>query len=447
MDTPVFDFVKKYNDSETVRLHVPGHKGRDEALMSYFDITEINGADVLYHETGILGESQKAASVVFGTKKTLYSTEGSSLCIRAMLALVKMFALKNGKKAVIAAGRNAHKVFMTAAALLDIEIEWIYPENRNCLVSADISPAYLDSFLEKCEDMPTAVYITSPDYLGNISDIGGLSEVCKKKGVLLLCDNAHGAYLRFLEKDRHPISLGAHMCCDSAHKTLPVLTGGAYLHISENAPEELCENAKKAMSLFASTSPSYLTLVSLDRFNGECAQKYKKEVADIANRLADLKSTLSCAGYICIGSEPLKLTLATKKYGYRSDVIAEFLRNNGFECEFSDPDYIVMMFTPEITEIEINKLETLLLSVERKESMECAVPTVAPLEKALSVKEALFMPSEDISVSDAVGRILAAPSVSCPPAVPVAICGEVLNEEAISCFMYYGIEKINVVIK
>ena len=63
------------------------------------------------------------------------------------------------------------------------------------------------------------------------------AEVCKDFGVPLLVDNAHGAYLRFLPQGgQHPIALGAAMCCDSGHKTLPVVTGGAYLHLGKNAP-------------------------------------------------------------------------------------------------------------------------------------------------------------------------------------------------------------------
>ena len=92
MNTPVYDFIKEYAEKNTVRLHVPGHKGKAGEFCEAFDITEIDGADVLYHETGILAESQKNASAIFGTAKTVYSTEGSSLCIRAMLTLIKMLA-------------------------------------------------------------------------------------------------------------------------------------------------------------------------------------------------------------------------------------------------------------------------------------------------------------------------------------------------------------------
>ncbi len=443
MNTPVVDFIKAYSESNAVRLHVPGHKGKGEAFNS-FDITEIKGADVLYYEDGILEESRNNAASLFGTKKTFYSAEGSSLSIRAMVALIKMYAEEKGVKPVIAAGRNAHKVFMTASALLDVDVRWIYPEKPESVVSAEFSSRYLEEFLDKQEELPTAVYITSPHYLGNIADIKGLSEVCRRKGVLLICDNAHGAYLRFVEKDSHPITLGAHMCCDSAHKTLPVLTGGAYLHISENAPHCLIENAKKALSLFSSTSPSYLILRSLDNFNGVC-DKFIKELAVTVNSLNELKNELINKGFSLVGNEPMKLTIATKYYGYSGDEFSDILREKGFECEFSDPDFVVMMFTPEITDAEIKKLRYALLSVERKKVLSDRIPTVKPLKNALSIKEALFLPCESISVNEAKGRILASPSVSCPPAIPIAICGEILDENAVELFRYYGVDTVNVV--
>ena len=444
MDTPVVDFIRKYAESNVVRFHVPGHKGNDGFFSSEYDLTEIDGADVLYHDEGILKHSQSNSSEIFGTAKTLFSTEGSSLCIRAMLALVKMYAVQQKKKPVISAGRNAHKVFMTASAFLDIDVRWIYPEDNSSPVSADISADYLEKYLDKLDELPVAVYITSPDYLGNIADIKGLSEVCRNKGVLFICDNAHGAYLKFLENDLHPINLGVDMCCDSAHKTLPVLTGGAYLQISKNAPDILKNNATKAIELFASTSPSYLTLMSLDRFNG-IADEYKAGVLKTAGLLLDIKRHLIQNGYVCVGNEPLKLTLYTSQYGYSGTGFSQLLRENGFECEFADPDFVVLMITPLNSEKEIFRLEKFLLSVPARWCLDNKIPTVCSLKKACSVKEALFSDSERISVNDAVGRILASPCVSCPPAVPVAVCGEILNDEAVKCFSYYNIKEIDVV--
>lgn len=444
MKTPICDFVKGYAESNALRLHMPGHKGHSYLGAEPYDITEIDGADVLYSADGIIKESEAVAASLFGTALTKYSAEGSSLAIRAMLYLSLMAAKSEGRRPLVAAGRNAHKVFMTAAALLDFDILWLYGEGGG-LVSCRITPKYLEDFFASSADRPTAVYITSPDYLGNTADIKALAEVCHRHGVMLIVDNAHGAYLNFLPESRHPTFLGADMCCDSAHKTLPVLTGGAYLHISKNAPSVCCDMAESAMSLFASTSPSYLILQSLDGANRYILEGYKERLSETSHRVGRLKCTLTDHGYDTVGDEPIKLTLMPKSYGYTGDELAEILLSENIVCEFHDPDHLVMMFTPEISEDETSRVEKALLSVLRRHPIDSNPPIIRSASRVMSVREALLAPSEEIAVTDALGRVLASANVSCPPAVPVAVCGEVLDEAAIEAFRYYGIEKIRVV--
>ena len=65
--------------------------------------------------------------------------------------------------------------------------------------------------------------------------------------------------------------------------------------------------------------------------------------------------------------------------------------------------------------------------------------------RVLSIREAALSPSEVIPVSQSEGRILAAASVGCPPAVPIVICGERIDAAAVRCFTYYGIDRCSVV--
>ena len=274
METPICDFVKKYAESGAMRLHMPGHKGVSLLGMERMDITEIGGADSLYEASGIIRESERNASALFGSE-TFYSTEGSSHCIRAMLYLTALHAKQTGKKPLIAAGRNAHRTFLSAAALMDFEVMWLTAENQESYLSCRIGARELEEKLRAAEKKPTAVYLTSPDYLGNTADIAAIAEVCHRQEILLLVDNAHGAYLRFLPESRHPIDLGADICCDSAHKTLPALTGAAYLHVSDRAADLFRGQAKNSLALFGSTSPSYLILQSLDAVNRYLAEDYR----------------------------------------------------------------------------------------------------------------------------------------------------------------------------
>lgn len=445
MNTPICDFVRQYSAREPLRLHMPGHKGQPLLGAETLDITEIPGADVLYHAEGIILESEENAASLFGTKKTLYSAEGSSLPIRAMLYLVSLYAARQGKKPLIAAGRNAHKVFITAAALLDVRVSWLYPEGKGNLLSCEITPEGLEAFLRTAPELPAAVYITSPDYLGNMADVAGLSRVCRKYGCLLLVDNAHGAYLNFLEESLHPMALGADLCCDSAHKTLPVLTGGAYLHVGKAAPGLFSEAAEAAMALFASTSPSYLILQSLDQANAYLANGFRERLKDAVQAWGRVKDSLKEAGWVLTGQEPLKLTILPKSHGYTGEELAELLEKQNIFCEFSDPDHLVLMLPAEYADSLPGIVEAALLAIPRRTAISSAAPVLHGAEAVLSPHEALFRPSRMVSTRDALGKIMADPTVSCPPAIPVVCSGERIEQWAVDAMEYYGITRVRVI--
>ena len=433
MNTPICDFVEKYVAGEATRLHMPGHKG--QGALEKRDITEIGGADVLYHADGIIKESQDNAARLFGAGKTLYSCEGSSLAIRGMLYLARLWATRQDRAPLILAGRNAHKTFVSAAALLDLQVEWLTGED---LLSGRLSVERVREAIGR--RLPAALYVTSPDYLGNRADIAALSEICRAHGVLLLVDNAHGAYLHFLPQSAHPMAQGADMCCDSAHKTLPVLTGGAYLHIAEQAPSLLAEQADNAMALFASTSPSYLILQSLDRANAYLAAGYRDKLSEFLPKAAALRRELKERGFDTVGDEPLKLTLAPKSYGYTGAELAAYLLQRNIVVEFADPDYVVLMLSAEQTAALVAVAGALTALPRRAPLRESAPPMALP-RRALTIREAVMRPSEALPLSECEGRVLGALSVSCPPAVPVVVSGEVIGREQIALMRYYGIEQ------
>ena len=425
---------------------MPGHKGTGPLGIEQLDITEISGADSLYEASSIIAQSERNAGTLFGCP-TFYSTEGASQCIRAMVYLAMLHAKAQGKMPVIAAARNVHKTFLSAAALLDLQVDWLYPEDDTAYFCCNITADSLEAYFTACAVTPAAVYVTSPDYLGNLLDVAALAEVCHRHGALLLVDNAHGAYLHFLSPSRYPIDLGADLCCDSAHKTLPVLTGGAYLHLNPAAPAMLAQQAKNALALFGSTSPSYLILQSLDAANAVLDDpNYIRSLNTLRFQLEDCRTQLSLHGiFTPVGNEPLKLTLYPRQYGYTGTELADHLRSHGIECEFADPDFLVLMATPAISAEDLQRLVDTLTSLPRRNPVQTMPPRIPRPETVLSIRDAMFSPCRTIPVSESLGRILASPSVGCPPAVPILVCGERIDETAIACFQYYGIETCTVV--
>lgn len=254
-------FLRDYAASGISRFHMPGHKGSFPgaadsmgAVLPY-DITEIDGADVLYQSEDMLRRLEERLARFYGVSGTLLSAGGSTLCIQAMLAA----AFREGD--AVLAVRNAHTAFVNSCALLGLRPVWAYPEPLDSAgISGAVTPAQIADALRQHPEVK-GVYLTSPDYLGVRSDIRAISDICHDMGLPLLVDNAHGAALVLAGPGEHPMAQGADLCCDSAHKTLPVLTGGAFLHLSSRYDRA---DIKAKMALFGSTSPSYLILASVD---------------------------------------------------------------------------------------------------------------------------------------------------------------------------------------
>ncbi|WP_301897037.1 aminotransferase class V-fold PLP-dependent enzyme [uncultured Holdemanella sp.] len=440
MKTPIVSFLKSYQEKSPVRMHMPGHKGAGILGFERMDLTEIYGADELFAADGIIKESEQNASSLFGCP-TYYSTQGSTLCIQTMCTILCQDAKSKGKKPKILAGRNAHRSFIHAAALLDFDIEWLY--GNSDYLSCKINAKDLEKKI--VENNPTAVYLTNPDYLGNLLDIKSLALICKKHDVLLAIDNAHGAYLRFLKDSLHPIDLGADLCCDSAHKTLPVLTGGAYLHLSDSLNQVWKNDVKHFMEYFSSTSPSYLIMASLDAANDVLDTTFKKSLSECIQRVDGLKNALIQHGYTILSGEPMKITISTKEFGYTGNEIANLLMECDIYPEFYDSDYIVLMPSPYNTKDDLKRLETCLCGIERKPILINKPPKLEQSKKAMNVRQALFAPSKMIEVSKSLGQVCSSVTVSCPPAILPVIPGEVISESSIEVMKYYGIETVRVV--
>ncbi|MBO6231024.1 MAG: aminotransferase class V-fold PLP-dependent enzyme [Ruminiclostridium sp.] len=425
MKTPIHDFLVQYAESGTARLHMPGGKG----LMYPLDITEISGADELYECGGIIRESERNAAELFGAADTCYSCGGATLAIQAMLAA----ACEVTGKRRIAAGRCSHKSLINAAILLGLEIDWIYPEE---FLGCGLSPAGIENALKSDT---AAVFLNSVDYLGGEADIASVSAVCKKHGVLLLADNAHGAYKVFTGD--HPLALGADMTADSAHKTLPAITGTAYLHLADSA---YYAPAKAAMRLFGSSSPSYLMLDSLDLCNAYIAGKREEALAAVS-RVKALKELLTADGIVLRESDGMRVTVDANAVGYRGTELAELMREMGAECEMSGERYVVLLFSVVQPEADFGRTADILHKIPRRSPLVPAgIPVLRP-ERVLSPRDAYLAAKTDVPVKSAVGRVCAGVCSPCPPCVPAVMPGELIGEAEAEFLTRYGVSDIAVV--
>lgn len=430
MDTPFYDAICALAAEDKARFHMPGHKGNPAAQPFFgdflrYDLTEIEGADDVSHPSGPLAQSEENMRRAFGSGATLYSASGASSCVLAMLTLF----LRPGQPVVMA--RGCHASAVRALAFLDATPHWVLPQNGY------IQPHDIDAALGA--GGAKVVYLTSPDYYGRMADIPALAAVCARHGAKLLVDNAHGAYLRFLQPDRHPLSLGADATADSAHKTLHCLTPAALLHLRDAA---LAPAARRALNLYSSTSPAYPVLLSLDLAAGTLLHT----PPDFTSAAARLQRVATATPWLVQpGDDPLRLTLCPAGGGWHTQEVYTALVEAGIHPELYNGTQIVLMASPWNREADFVLLEQILAQFSQLKKINNSILNIKLPLVVCSIRQALFAESQQIPVEQAHGRVAASIDAPCPPGVPLVLPGEVFSTEAIALLKAGGILLLDVV--
>ncbi len=426
-DTPIYTRLLQHNELDRSSFHTPGHKCSDflpDDLLR-MDYTELPDTDALYEAEDIILKTEQNLARLFGTKRTMISSGGCTLAIQTMLRL----ALNRGRKMLFA--RNVHRSAVNAMALLDIDPVWVNPLSDNGLFTGRVSPQQIEAALRQDSNI-SAVYITSPDYYGELSDITSIAEICHRFGVILMTDNAHGSHLAFGSQNLHPIHLGADMAASSLHKTLPVLTGGAVLDINDDA---LAENAKEAMALFGSTSPSYPIMASIDLccdylLNGNGKEEYTR----LEKRVRQIKNEAVQKGLMMPDGpcDPLRVCINTSCAGIQEHRQQEYFQSFGIDCEFCDGKNAVFICTPFNTERDFARLENAIRSLPdiSHDHFSPPVPPLSLPQKRMSPRSAMLSPIETVAVKDCQGRISADTACPCPPGIPVIMPGEKMDQSS-----------------
>lgn len=426
-------FIREYDSDAFLRLHTPGHQARCEFINKIsprLDITEIDGSDSLYHSDGIIADLENEISELYQANSVI-SAGGSTLCIQTMVSLFK--------DRTFVAMRSSHVSFYNVCTLLDIQPEWI---NFNCesLYENIPKPCDIEKVLVKIEK-PVAVYITSPNYYGIRADIKGVSEVCKKYNAILIVDNAHGSHLKFTDLDEHPISLGADMCCDSFHKTLPTLTGAAVLHSRVGLFNK--KEIKYNMSMFGSTSPSYMIMDSI----GLCVDWLKKEGVNSFKQLEKNKNRLIenlPLNFLKTDCSKITIDCLNVKNGVLG--LITLLKKCKIEPEYTDSRYVTLIISPFLNGMDWDRLKECLEQVEIGND-NCSFKIVKlpfPIVK-LSLNKAFRREIEQIDVECSVGRICGRSQWICPPGIPIVAAGELITADIVDLLLQNKIKSICVI--
>lgn len=430
------DYKKKFRSS----FHTPGHKNnffsKFEDLFE-LDFTEIKDTDDLYNPRGCIFLAQDLAKRYFKTQATVFSAGGNTLCIQAML---KLSTKVNDK---IICSRNLHKSALYAIILLGLKPIWVFPkgDNLNRIFINQITAQDIKKSLEKNKDAK-AVYVTSPDYYGNMCDIRAISKECKLLNIPLLVDNAHGTHLRCLNPNIHPINLGADFCADSAHKTTPTLTGGAFLHVNNLS---FCSvSPLEAMSVFGSTSPSFPILASLDLCRDWMQKKGKEAFFDLIKKVELIKSISKNHGIFVQDGlvDPTRISLGTPNIGYTPKESAVFFRRYGVEPEFESDFFLVLIASAFNTNEDFCRLERAILNLKIKQPLKIKIPKIVQYRQDVLPREAFFSSSKRVPIKQSLNMIVAQCVCPCPPGVPLVIPGEKINETTINLLQSYGVLEI-----
>lgn len=442
MSAPLFEAVKAHAKKQKVSMHMPAHKGNFSALGSIqdFDITEIPDTGSLFDGEGATALAEAQAQKLFGSAATFMSAGGCTLCIQAML---RAAAPRGGK---VVCGRVVHRSAINAMSLLGIEPVWVLPDgSAGELFSGRITAENVRRALEKTPGA-RAVYLTSPDYFGVLSDIGAIADTAREFGVPLLADCAHGAHLKFLEKDISPLALGASMSAESAHKTLPVLTGGAWLQIGD---ESFVPEIRRAMALFGSTSPSYPIMISLDLAR-DWLENNAGEFVRLSRRVQRTAELCRSLGLTLPEGDcdPTRIAFDVRRFGFDGEDVGELLRGHGIEPEYAGLGKIIFIPSVMNTDGDFDRLDEALKSIFSKAEPSGKKPVKVNAflpQTAMTPREALLAECEYIDIDFALGRTAAEAYCPCPPAIPAAMPGEILGEREIEALRRYGIFNIKVV--
>ena len=345
---------------------MPGHKRNLKFLKNYapLDVTETEITDNLHSPTGAIKSALDNSTRVFGSKKTFYITGGSTTAIFAAIKSVT----RNEDQIIIA--RNCHKSVWSAAEILRLKADYVCPEINSILgVFGEVSPKSLEKILT--EKPYSAVVITSPTYEGIVSDIPAIAEIVHKFDAILIVDAAHGAHLGF--SDAFPNSarhLDADIVIESAHKTLPCLTGSAMLHICSERVDQI--KVSEAISTFMTSSPPYPLIYSLDDMTNLLKKKgaklfknYSALLDNFYKRCEGLKNLFLFKGEDAFSFDKGKILILTKKANINGFKIKELLLNEGIATEMAENELCLCMTSIADTKRGFNKLFKALKKIDK----------------------------------------------------------------------------------
>ncbi|XJZ27355.1 aminotransferase class I/II-fold pyridoxal phosphate-dependent enzyme [Bacillota bacterium Lsc_1132] len=451
--TPLYDALLNYTKKQPISFHVPGHKNGiifEPKGNSFFngllklDATELTGLDDLHSPEEAIFEAQSLLTDLYKTKSSFFLVNGSTAGNLTMV----MAACKEGD--IVLVQRNCHKSIMNALMLAKVRPVFLEPEyDFEWKVAGGVSLETIKEALH-CYPETSAVVLTYPNYYGMAYDLQSIIETVHQSGIPVLVDEAHGAH--FILGDPFPpsaVHLGADIVVQSAHKTLPAMTMGSYLHFNSDFLK--IDKVLDYLQIFQSSSPSYPIMASLDLARSYLGTYDSSDTGFLMKKISQFKQELTDIPGLKVlesknAGDPLKLTIqsATELSGF---ALQKRLEEAGIFTELADL-YNVLFVFPLLKNRMSYPLDD--AAVKIKQALKDVQPAQIAGGNEIVIKgnpsiSSLLVPYKHmakyqikaVAFAEAAGKPAAETIIPYPPGIPLLLKGEEITEEKLQILQSY----------
>lgn len=444
---PLVDALSEYSKHPCVQFHIPGHTRGNAILpkfkevlnqnVSLIDTTdEFDNLGTLHPATGAIKEAQELCAKAFGVQKSFFLLNGSTIGNLA-LAITK---IKPKDKVIIA--RNSHRSVISGMIFADANPVWLLPEKlEKWGIWGAITPEMVEQSIQENPDAKL-VWITNPTYEGVVSDVEGISKICKKYDITLFVDEAHGSLWNFSNRlPKSAIDCGADAVVHSFHKTAGSFSQSSVLHIPKNSSLKIDE-IESNLRLIHTTSPSILLLSSLDAARAYLSSSEgKKAIEDNIDRANYIREELEKTEHVHVLNSGQDVNIdPTKMYiqidgmtGARVETILELEFQTEIESS-NNKGFLALSNignTKQEADFFISSIKQIAkASFSELEHIEHTIymPMINP-EIVYSPRDAFYMDKEKVFTHQSVGRICAEVIAECPPGIFILLPGERITQE------------------
>ena len=425
---PIYDMLT--GAANRASFHMPGHKGRapfEQPDVYALDTTELPLTDDLYAPERGIDEAQRLYAEAAGAARSLLLTNGSTSGIHVM---TQLWCCEGD---TILLPRNAHLSAVNGCIMGGVKVRWLplsMTADGLCYMKESDVIAAMDAHPEA-----RTVFLARPDYYGCMLPLERIVEAAHQRGMRVVVDEAHGAHFPWLAGVKSAGACGADAWVQSVHKTLPGLTGSAVLHLKDERDHA---KALRLLRREQSSSPSFISLMSIDDAREYMALQGCERLCNVAAAVEELRRALPSIGYrdahemwrdTGLQFDPTRLVVDAPQGG---PALAEALREHGVDVEMYDHRRVVFIVTamdgPEV----VHRLLSIMKEIPPVQVEIPVLPMLTAIpERAMEVRAAAMADCENIPLAQCAGRIAAVSAGLYPPGVPLVCPGEIVSAEVI----------------